>query len=59
MRVKAATKSTATGKIPLSYDYVIEARLLSDAQTEAVPEASEEVVSVDQLSVSDNKGSLL
>jgi hypothetical protein len=65
-RVKAATKSTATGKIPLSYDYVIEARLLSDSQTEAEPEASDdparpslEVVSVEQLSVNGSKDSLL
>lgn len=64
--MKAATKSTATGKIPLSYDYVIEARLLSEAQTEVEPEACDdparpllEVVSVGQLSVSDSKGSLL
>jgi hypothetical protein len=61
-----ATKSTATGKIPLSYDYVIEARLQSDSEAEAEPNSSDdpaqpllEVVAVEQLSVSDCKGSLL
>ena len=33
-RVRAATRSTATGRIPLSSDYVIEARLGSDEAEE-------------------------
>jgi hypothetical protein len=34
VRVKAATKTTETGRLPLSSDYVIEARARSDDEEE-------------------------
>ena len=45
-RVKAATRSTTTGRIPLSSDYVIEARLCSD---EADDEESAAVTVAEEL----------
>ena len=69
-RVKAATRSTTTGRIPLSSDYVIEARLRSDesegeeelsvCETESTIEgATQKNLSVENLKLNDTETSSL
>ena len=69
-RVRAATRSTTTGRIPLSSDYVIEARLSSDesegeeeqsvCEAESIIEgAAQKNLSVENLKLNDTETSSL